>query len=122
MKYKILPSGNLQFSIDKDCAQRLMIEDIEILQDIKDTCQGDDIASLVELLEAYQWRGNGNLYDVFPDDVGALTDAPMLSNEVDFCEDGEIIVVGIVWWYPDYAVSNWLDVLIKNGNVVFTKA
>jgi len=122
MKYEILPSGNLQFSIDKDCAKRYMLEDLDMLQDIKDLYEGDDIVSLYEFLDNFGYSTNGYLWGIMPEDVGALTGAPMLSDDVEYTDDGNIVVSGNVWWYPDYAVSNWLDVLIKNGSVVFTKA
>lgn len=45
---------------------------------------------------------------VLPEDVGALTDAPIISDGHD------------VWWFPDYMVTDpWA--LLRQGRVEFTK-
>lgn len=116
MKYEILPNGNLKFSIHD------AMSDFPTLLDIKDFHGGDDNASLCEFLEKFDYSTNGHFYDILPEDVGALTDAPMLTDEIDNTENGDIVVNSNVWWYPEYEISNWLDVLISNGSVIFTKA
>ena len=74
---------------------------------------------LLNLLE--DWLCNG-WEMVPPEDIGALTSAPILSDEVERDDNGEIVKVGAVYWFPDYAVTCELDVLADNGEVFFPAA
>lgn len=74
---------------------------------------------LYDLLE--DWLCNG-WEMVPPEDIGALTSAPILSDEVERDDNGEITKVGAVYWFPDYAVTCELDVLADNGEVFFPAA
>ena len=35
-----------------------------------------------------------------PEDIGALTDAPILSDDIEYDDEGEVVRVGAVYWYP----------------------
>lgn len=63
-----------------------------------------------------------------PENIGALTSAPIFANEVNWseCDNGGITPVpypeSLVWWYPNYAVSDPWEELRNHGRVVFTAA
>ena len=59
---------------------------------------------------------------IAPEDIGAMTSAPILSDEVERDDNGGITALGAVYWFPDYAVSCELDELLVNGEVVFPVA
>ena len=74
---------------------------------------------LVKLLEDHLCNG---WEFVAPEDLGALTDAPILSDEVERDEDGNVTKVGTVYWFPDYAIRCELDELLEKGEVFFPAA
>ena len=111
MKFNKLPNGALQIQSE--------LEDLEALAAIKDRCGGDDVMFLAELLEYTGWQGNGRLFQVKPEDVGALTDAPLMTDDCRIEDDGTVQVFGSVWWFPNYMVTNFAEKLIEAGKVVF---
>jgi hypothetical protein len=81
------------------------------------------------LLESYSTNGSYTL--IPPEVVGALTDAPIITDHfirgdfgMDFEDgtDGTKDSVGNVWWFPDFMVRDELDELLEGKTVVFTKA
>jgi len=73
-------------------------------------------AALVELLEDHLCNG---WELVRPEEVGALTSALLLSDEVDRDDLGDIRGVGCVYWDPDYAVCDEVESLREKQVVVF---
>jgi hypothetical protein len=57
-----------------------------------------------------------------PEDIGALTSAPILSDEAERDDHGNLTKLGQVYWFPDYAVRSELDELYENGEVFFPAA
>lgn len=114
MKYEITPNGNLLFTSEPD--------DAEMLAELKERHEGVDVAFLDDLLEKAGWSTNGHLQSILPEDVGALTDSPIVTDDMSFVRDGEHVVNGRVWWFPDYQVKNFADVLIEKGSVLFRLA
>jgi len=63
-----------------------------------------------------------------PENIGALTDAPILTDDADYSDEamlagGPVPAEGAnVWWFPDYAVCDPWEELKNRGRVVFTKA
>ena len=109
--HHITPSGNLRFVVVRpgDAVEFLNQETAEV-----------DMLSL--LFEETGWSGNGELYEVAPEDIGALTSAPIITDELNIEDDGARKVLGEVWWYPNYMVSSWVEVLRETGEVIFTHA
>lgn len=64
-------------------------------------------------------RGYG--WDVLSDgDIpGALTSAPMISDDVSVEDDGTKVIYGTVWWFPRYALEDPVETLRDKGSVVF---
>jgi hypothetical protein len=54
-----------------------------------------------------------------PEDIGALTAAPILSDEIVRDEDGRVVEVGRVYWFPDYAVRDEIEEIRRNLVLVF---
>lgn len=106
-------NGNLTFKIG---------DSRETLQDIKDRVGEDDVQFLAEMLDVCGFSGNGVLYPIAPEDVGGLTDAPMMSNGVEFPDEGGRIVYGDVWWFPNYQLENFANTLLEQGHVTFRAA
>lgn len=51
--------------------------------------------------------------------MAALTDAPILSDEIDRDDAGTIIEVGRVFWFPDYQVLEEIEELRNRGVLLF---
>jgi hypothetical protein len=61
-----------------------------------------------------------NGWDVLrPEEVGALTDSLILSDDSEFDDEGEVITIGNVWWFPNYQILDEVEELLKNGYVDF---
>ena len=64
-----------------------------------------------------------NLHDQFhfirPEQCGALTDAPIFSDDLTIGDDGEVEFIGNTWWFPDYQVTDPWEVLKNTGQVIF---
>jgi len=72
-------------------------------------------AALETLLEDH--LGNG-WEMVAPEEIGALTSSPILSDEVHRDQEGELADVGQVYWYPEYQVRDEIEELRKGLVVV----
>jgi len=58
---------------------------------------------------------------VYPEDIGALTSAPIISREVKENEDGDVVDVGIVYSYDMYAIYDPVQEIFSEGKIVLTK-
>jgi hypothetical protein len=114
MKYEFEKNGNLLISAEPS--------DKDFLEDLKVRHQGNDVAALADILEDTGWAPNGRLMLVAPEEIAALTDAPILTDDKVVNDDGSAEVPGRVWWFPDYMVVNFLDQLLEKGNTVFHAA
>jgi hypothetical protein len=92
-------------------------------------------AAFWELLE--EPLGNG-WESIAPEDLGALTDAPILGYDVLRAEDlpgfedtgtpgdgfdrGRAVVSGKIYWFPNYMVEDYLETLLTHGSVSFERA
>jgi hypothetical protein len=54
-----------------------------------------------------------------PEDIGALTAAPILSDEIVRDDEGRLTAAGRVYWYPDYAVRDEIEELRSHLMLVF---
>lgn len=117
MKYGINEAGNLAFTIEGD-------DDRSDVQDMFDSASNKDIDFLCAILA--DWSANGALYQVNPEEIGALTDAPIVTNEVEYIDDECAVssreVTGRVWWFPNYMVESFGETLLKTGTVTFVAA
>lgn len=116
MEFKILPNGNLEITCDAG--------NKEDLQGFLDNAAHKDHGFLAEILDYTGWGPNGQLSQVQPEWVGALTDSPILTDDLIFPDDGEPTITAEckVWWFPNYQIESFAETLIKDGRVVFTAA
>lgn len=61
---------------------------------------------------------------IAPEAVGALTDSPLLAecDGLDRDDDGELIAVGKVCWFPNYMITSPWEQLRNRGRTVFALA
>lgn len=89
-------------------------EEFETIEEMR-SAHGID-AELETLLEDH--LGNG-WEMVAPQEIGALTSSPILSDEVERDDEGGIREVGRVYWYPEYQVCDEIEELRKRLVVMF---
>lgn len=87
---------------------------------------------LMEFLEEAGWSTNGHLFVAMPEWTASLTQAPMISSfdlnpalmedGSSTAEDAKAQEEATVWFYGDYAIDCYVERLLKNGSVTFTKA
>ncbi len=106
-EFEKLPNGNLRIVLLED--QRASVEEIA----------ASEISADSKLAQVIEWQlGNGWSF-VRPEDIGALTEAPILTEEIDTDDQGNVLSVGTVYWYPQYDVSDPVAKLLENGYVDF---
>lgn len=114
MKFQIGKNG-ITFSLENK-AERVLA------QDMLDNAAHKDHGFLSELLDKSGWSPNGQLFVVQPEWIGALTDAPIITDGWTMDDDGVSTVDGNVWWFPRYEHESFAEVLIKTGQVFFPVA
>ncbi len=106
MNYQILANGDLEISLEPfDDKEEIAAFDIH----------WENIFDSLGLI------GNGwGCFD--PIEVGALTEAPMVTDDFSVLDNGDKVILGNVWWFPNYCVENPVETLVEKGRVVFTFA
>lgn len=89
----------------------------ERAQELLDSGVGE-IQGIPEMLE--DLVSNGWEF-INPEEIGALTEGEIISNDVSRDEDGEIVDVGIVYWNSDYAITNTLGKWAEGEPVKWSK-
>jgi len=67
------------------------------------------------------WCGKGWEW-INPEDIGALTSAPIISDDVARDDNGVIIHLQNLWWFPSYETTDPIATLFDKGEVVFQAA
>jgi hypothetical protein len=62
--------------------------------------------------------GNSDIDWIQPEEIGALTEAPIFGH-IDRDDQGNVVSVGDVWWYPNYMVTDPIAELAETGTVTF---
>lgn len=60
-----------------------------------------------------------NFQFLLPEIIGALTDAPIICDDLSIDDAGTVISVGDTWWFPDYQVTDPWETLKNTGRVIF---
>lgn len=108
-------NGNVTFVLDADDADTVAM--------FRDQAQCNmDHEVLASMLDHFGFMGNATYLPIMPADIGALTDAPMFTSELDIADDGKRSVTGDVWWYPGYELKDFSQLLLTEGKVTFSKA
>ena len=104
MKIEILPNGNLTMTAN--------VRTRETIKQIRASATSEISAEslfISEVLDGYSREQGMTFEQVAPEEVGALTSAPIIS-------DGENI-----YGYMDYAINNFLEELADGKTVVWQK-
>lgn len=108
--YEKTAEGNLKFCADAEAREEIHT----ILNDPNGGYQ----KALDYLIECV--TGNG-LEFLAPERIGALTSAPIFGEDIQYGDDGNIDDVGAVFWFPNYAVVNEMELLAESGELVFQR-
>ena len=109
-EFEMQSNGNLRIALLED--QRESVEDIA----------AQEITADSKLAQVIEWQlGNGWSF-VRPEDIGALTEAPILTEEIETDDQGHVQWVGSVYWFPQYDVLDPVAKLLENGYVDFVRA
>ena len=97
---------------------------IVLLQEAKDDVQeiaSQEVDADSKLSETIEWQLCNGWSLVRPEEIGALTDAPILSEEIEHDDQGNVLKVGMVYWYPQCEVLDPVEQLLENGYIEFVR-
>ena len=69
--------------------------------------------------EMIEWQLCNGWEFIWPEEIGALTDAPILSDAAERDDKGVLTSVGRVYWYPQYQVHNPVEELDRHVSIYF---
>ncbi len=109
MRTKSLPNGDVA-----------ILADNEDRAELADAFRQDSYSAV----ETYVLEGlHEILYHVLPEWVGALTDAPIFAEAIDWPDQGDTPTIsGAVYWFPNYCITDPWRQLANTGRVVFQNA
>jgi uncharacterized OB-fold protein len=111
--WSVLPNGDLEIKMSRD-----------IIQPGKTTYQNiseEDLDTDKAMYEFFEPVIGNGLSWVAPEDIGALTSAPILSDGAPD-DQGNPDPNANYWWYPNYQIESPARELFEQGRVVFKKA
>jgi hypothetical protein len=106
---------NLQTDKDNDLIITLNRKNAKGMSKERKIKSEDEV--LQDLLEDHLSNG---LDWIYPEDVGALTNSPIISDVAEYNDQGELISCDYLWWFPNYQVTDLIKELFKTGKLVFT--
>lgn len=110
----------MQFTVSAQDNSLHITADADTREDLRDAYErGGYLHAQGDFVE--HARADGYEF-VAPEWIGALTSAPILTDGYTLTDDGEHVVDGKVWWFPDYMVRDELRELIDTGEVTFAFA
>ncbi len=59
---------------------------------------------------------------IAPEELAALTSAPILGTGIDRDDQGKICRVEHLYWFPDYAIRDEIEELLTAGEITFDRA
>lgn len=114
----ILDNGDLEIQLTPE-GKVILEENLETGEGAEFTMWNTDWDSIFsELFEDI--FGNSDWDILRPEDIGVLTNAPIIGYGVDTDDDGSLTDVLDVFWFPNYQVEDPLEILYNEGKVVFT--
>jgi hypothetical protein len=112
---------NFSFNERGNLVVTLTPEGREEIADIREAHpEWSDNDIFIELTEHY-WTNGWTI--VSPADIGALIndDCIILSEDVDYDDHGNLLGIGLLYWYPDYQLFSEVEVMLRDGFVVMQK-
>ncbi len=89
-------------------------------EDIEELRSKPMASALYELFEYIQANTSWEL--LRPEDIGALTSAPILGYDVTRDDMGDVQEVAEVYWFPNYAIEDEVEKILVEGAAFFDKA
>ena len=83
---------------------------------------GENIYSDTVMQDLFEHQTCNGWAWVPPENIGALTSAPILADDYDLDENGQPVKVKKAYWFPNYQVELPVETLCEKGEVVFTGA
>jgi len=77
----------------------------------------DAIAECSTLEETLEYHLCNGWSMVRPEEIGAMIDGLIISDDTDRDDSGELTYVGVVYWFADYAVVDVIDTLLS-GEII----
>ena len=114
MKFTINKNGHLLIELETP-------EDKEWARETLASRGGDDNLFVADLLEYTGWQPNGKLVKLSPVAIGALTQAPLVTDLVEYGEDGKIKTLGNLYWFPHYEGTHFGEHLLMAGYIGFMR-
>lgn len=81
--------------------------------------QGQNTDSTHFIHDLFEWQVCNGWEWIAPEEIGALTDAPILSDSADRDEQGRLTKIGKVYWFPNYQIESAVQTLYDTGTVTF---
>lgn len=89
------------------------------IEEARSLLNDDHTSSDDKLLQMIEFQiGNGWSW-LSPSDIGAMTSAPIISDEVFQNDHGDIVLVGRVYWHSNYAVEDPIARFAEGKSVTF---
>ncbi len=103
---------------------RIYPYDDETMEELKQlVSEKDDLSILIDMTEHYWSNGS---YQPFDSGQGnpfvGLTNAPCIAESMSYDDNGNAKIGGSFWFYGDYMIYNFIQIIINEGSVTFTKA
>lgn len=108
LTFRLLSGGDLKITATK--------EGRELIRRQKE--DNSVIGIWLDLLE--ETSCNGSYCYVHPEKIGALTDSPIITNDLSYDDNGEVDFIGSTWWLPNYMVMDELKMLVQRKSVIFS--
>ena len=104
--------GDLVISLAKGITKKARKEFME------NTSECDADTRFMELIDDFLCNG----WDwVNSEDIGALTEAPLLTNDIEMDDNGNIIRVGVIYKYEMYQIYDPVEEIFSEDKIVLTK-
>ena len=81
---------------------------------------GQNIDSDVFMADLFEQPLCNGWEPVRPEEIAALTSAPIFTDEAERDDHGQLVKVGRVYWFPNYQIESPVQTLRDKGEVVFT--
>lgn len=107
-----LPDSNLKISLLPGEENKAEVERIH--KEHYNAYYGDILELLGYWCDSYEL-----LQKRFYENIGALTSSPIIVKDLDIDDNGDFASVEKTWWYPNYQVSDPIEILLKHGYVIF---
>lgn len=112
----------VELSVKSDGLHITLLPGADVREEVEEIMANEDLDADSQLAEVLEWNlGNSDWTFVQPEQAGALTDAPLLSDQVETDDEGTVTRVGRLFWWPQYEVKDALETLLQEGEIIFER-